>query len=93
MTLLRIANVIAWGLLFAYMIPGAWEAAKGHATRLGDPLRLGVATVALLMVGLHGRWLLIPDNDAVWMSLYVMSILTAGYVAYLAHAYGRGPRI
>ncbi len=93
MTPLIILNVIAWGALLIYMIPGAWSAARGMAARRGDPMRLGVAIVALLMSSFFLRRLLAPGSDVAFNILSVLSIVTACYIAFLAHAYGRGPRL
>jgi hypothetical protein len=92
MTALRILNVLAWGALALYMLPGAWSAAKGTMTRHGDPMRLSVLATALIMVGFTLRWLLAPGSDALWRMLYLLSIADAAYIAYLARAYGRGER-
>lgn len=93
MTLLRILNVIVWGALALYMIPGAWAAAKGTATRYGDPMRLSVLATALVMIGFFLRWLLAPDSVLLWQFLHVLSIADAIYIAMLARAYGRGKHV
>ncbi len=93
MTTLRILTIIAWGLLLLYMAPGAWSAARGKATRHGDPMRLGVALVCLLMIGFVGRWLIAPNVQSIHLTLYGLAILTAGYIAWLARGYGRGPKL
>ncbi len=92
MTPLIILNIAAWGLLLAYMLRfGAWAAVRGKSPRHGDPMRLGVAAVALVMLGFFLRRLIAPDSEIAFMSLAALSVLVAGYVARLARVYGRGP--
>ena len=93
MTALRILNIVVWGALFAYMLPGAWSAAYGGNVRRGDPMRLAVAATCLVMIGFSLRWLLAPESLLIWRTLYVLSAAVAAYIAVLARAYGRGPRV
>lgn len=93
MTPFWIANAVLWSFLFCYMAPGAWAAASGRNTRHGDPMRLAVAATAILQAGFSFRWLIGPSNEASWKALYVLSAALAIYIAYLARAYGRGPRL
>lgn len=93
MTALRILNLVVWGALALYMLPGAWTAARGSLTRHGDPMRLAVFATSLVMMGFTLRWLLAPDSEALWRLLYVLAIADAGYIGFLARAYGRGPRV
>ncbi len=92
MTPLIILNVAAWAALLAYMLMrGAVSALRGKAPRHGDPMRVGVAAVAFVMLGFFLRRLVAPDSDVAFMSLCVLSLLVAGIVAWLARSYGRGP--
>ncbi len=92
MTLLIILNIGAWGALFVYMmVRGAWSAVLRRSPRHGDPMRVGVAAVCILMLGFFIRRLLAPESEIVFMSLAALSILVAGFVAQLARSYGRGP--
>lgn len=93
MTALRVLNVAIWAGLLAYMVPGAWCAIRNREVRRGDPMRLGVACVCLIIIGGNLRFLLAPDSDALWIALYVMSAAVGLYIARLATAYGRGPKI
>ncbi len=94
MTALIIANICAWGSLLVYMLlRGAWAALRGKAPRHGDPMRVGVAAVAVVMLGFFVRRLVAPNSDLAFNSLAVLSILVAAYVASLARTYGRGPKL
>ena len=92
-TFLRIVTIIAWGIVFFFMIPGAWSAFRGRAVRRGDPMRLGVLAVAFLFVSYGIRSLVAPDFEAGRVILNALSLATAVYVWRSAHAYGRGPRL
>jgi hypothetical protein len=89
-TALRILNVIVWGSMLVYMAPAAWSAAFGKATRRGDPMRLACLAMAFVMIGFNLRWLLIPDDTAVWMALCALSAAAGVYILMLARSYGRG---
>ena len=93
MTALRVVNVLIWGALLIYMLPGAYSAAFGKAVRRGDPMRMGVAATCLVMIAANLRWLLAPDNVSLWAAVYVLSAAVAIYIAFLAKAYGRGGRL
>ena len=77
MTALRIINLIVWGAPFLYMVPGAWSAAHGMGIRVGDPMRLVSAAVALLVCGFTLRPTVAPNSNTVWAGLYV---LKSGFV-------------
>lgn len=93
MTPLRILNTVVWGVMAIYMLQGAWSAMFGPDTRRGDPMRLGCLLTAIVMVGFNIRWLFWPDAMVTWQALYVLSAGTGLYIIWLAHAYGRGPRV
>lgn len=94
MTLLRVLNIIAWASMLAYMLPGAWSAARGGVkVRRGDPMRLACAMTGIVMVGFNLRWLLAPDDQMIWKSLLVVNIALALYILALGRAYGRGPTL
>jgi hypothetical protein len=93
MTALRILNIVIWGALFVYMQPAAWSAVRARDIRRGDPMRLGVASVCMVMILGNLRWLFAPDNDALFASIYVLSSVVGLYLIRLAYAYGRGPRL
>ena len=93
MTALRILNVIAWGIVLLYMIPGAWSAGFGKDRRRGDPMRLAGAINAFLMAGFSLRWLFAPTDEMIWMALYFLCFINAIYIIVLARVYGRGSRI
>lgn len=92
MTALIVLNIAAWGALLLYMLMrGAWAAVRHDSPRHGDPMRVGVAAVAFVMLGYFLRRLIAPDSDVAFMTLSVLSIVVAAFVAWLARSYGRGP--
>lgn len=93
LTALRVINIVVWSGLLLYMIPGAHHAVTGKDVRRGDPMRLGVGAVCLVMLLGNLRWLLVPDSDLLFAAIYVLSAIVGLYVARLAHAYGRGPKL
>lgn len=93
MTELRVLNLIVWGLMALYMTTGAWSAVFGANTRRGDAMRLACFATAIVMVGFNLRWLVAPDSIWTWQALYVLSAGLGCYILWLAHAYGRGPRV
>jgi hypothetical protein len=86
---LRIINLIAWGLMLAYMLPGAWSATSGKA-RYGDPMRLACALTGIVMIGFNLRALLAPDDELTWKALLVLSAALAFFILQLGRTYGRG---
>lgn len=92
MTELRILNVVVWALVAVYMAPGAYGA-LGKRPRRGDAMRLACFVTSLIMAGFSLRWLLLPNNDAVWQALYVLAAGDGCYIAWLARTYGRGPHV
>jgi drug/metabolite transporter (DMT)-like permease len=93
LTVLRIANVGIWAALLACMFTGARSAVTGKEVRRGDPMRLGLSAVCLVMILSNVRWLLMPESDALFAAIYVLSALVGLYVIMLGRAYGRGPRL
>jgi hypothetical protein len=89
----RILNIVIWLSMMIYMAPGAWSAVTGKALRRGDPMRLACFATAFVIVGFNGRWLLAPDSEMIWQTLYALSAAVGVYIIRLAHAYGRGPRV
>jgi hypothetical protein len=93
MTALRILNLVIWGALFVYMLPSAHHVVTGKDVRRADPMRLGVAAVCVVMVLGNIRWLLAPDNEMLFATIYALSAMVGVYKIILARAYGRGPRL
>lgn len=93
LTLLRILNLLIWSGLLLYMLPGAKSAIMGRDTRRGDPMRLGLSFVCLVIIGGNLRFLLAPDSDGLWMAIYLLSAAVGLYLIRLGNAYGRGPRL
>ena len=91
--LLRWLNLVIWIGLFLYMVPAARVAIIGKDTRRGDPMRLGVAFICLVMIGGNLRWLFAPDSKSLLAVIHVFAAAAGLYTARLANAYGRGPRI
>lgn len=92
MIALRLLNLLAWGGLLIYMLPGALGA-LGSQPRRGDAMRLGTGLVALIVCGFTARWFVAPDNMLLHQALYVLSIGVALFVAWLGRAYGRGGHV
>lgn len=93
MTALRLLNLAVWGLLLLYMIPGAHHAITGKDVRRGDPMRLGVGVVSIVMVLGNIRWLAAPDNMNLLAAVHILALLAGLYIALLAKTYGRGPKL
>jgi hypothetical protein len=93
LTALRILNIAIWTGLLAYMLPAARSAVTGRDTRRGDPMRLGVASVCLVIILGNIRWLIAPDSQPLFLALYVLTAIVGVYKIILARTYGRGPRL
>lgn len=89
MTELRILNLITWGIMLSYMLPGAWSATTSRA-RYGDPMRLACVLTAVVMIGFNLRALLAPDDELLWKALLVLSAALAVFILKLGLTYGRG---
>lgn len=89
MTALRIINLLCWGTMLAYMLPGAWSAVTSRA-RYGDPMRLACALTAVIVIGFNLRWLLVPDDQLLWKALLTLSAVVALFILRLGVTYGRG---
>lgn len=86
---LRVINLIAWGIMLAYMLPGALSSTTGKA-RYGDPMRLACGLTAVVMIGFNLRALLLPDDELIWKGLLVLSAALALFILQLGRTYGRG---
>lgn len=93
MTALRIINLIVWLSLAVYMLPAVISSFCGVNTRYGDPMRVAVFATCLVIAGFSLRWLIAPENEAMWRVLYILSAADALYIALLARTYGRGHRV
>jgi hypothetical protein len=93
LTALRVANLLVWGALFAYMVPAARHAVTGKDVRRADPMRLSVAAVCIVMILGNLRWLIAPENMNMLGAVSVLSLLVGIYKIILARTYGRGPRL
>lgn len=92
MIALRILNLIAWGVMLAYMLPGAWSATGGRA-RYGDPMRLACALTAFVFIGFNSYWLANANSaprDPFMAALLVLSVALAVFILKLGRTYGRG---
>lgn len=90
---LRIALLITWSTVAAFMATGAWCAMTRRGVRRGDPMRLACFVTALIFIGYSLRALLAPSSDLAWQSLHLLSMADAGFIIALGHAYGRGPHV
>jgi uncharacterized membrane protein YeiH len=88
-----ISTLVVWIVVGIYAFRGAFSAAVFASHRRGDPMRLAVFLVAVIMAGGTLRWILAPDNETLWKAVYVVAVLTAIYIVRLMHAYGRGPDV
>lgn len=93
LTALRLINVAIWTALLVYMLPGAHHAVTGKDVRQWDPWRLSVAFVSLCIVLSSLRWLLAPNNHALFVAVYVLTAIVGAYKIILARTYGRGPKL
>jgi hypothetical protein len=89
MTVLRIINLVCWGAMLAYMLPGAW-ASLGRRARYGDPMRLACALTGFVVIGFNLRWLIAPNDVVLWKGLLVLSSALAIFILHLGLTYGRG---
>lgn len=93
MTALRVINLLIWSGLFFYMLPGAWAALRGREVHRGDPMRLSVAMVSLVIIFGNLRFLFAADNEDLFAAIYVLCAAIGLYKFRLAHLYGRGPLV
>lgn len=94
MTALRILNLITWGIMLVYMLPGAWSATTAQA-RYGDPMRLACAATAFVFIGFNLYWVFGPrahssPSDPLMNSLLMLSAALALFILKLGRTYGRG---
>lgn len=97
MTALRVLNLVVWGSMLAYMLPGAWTATTGKA-RYGDPMRLACALTAVVFISFNLYWIFGPaanaaPADPLMNALLVLSAALALYILQLGRTYGRGARL
>ena len=97
MTALRILNLIVWGVMLAYMTPGAWCATTIRA-RYGDPMRLACALTAVLFIAFNLYWMFGPSShaapsDPLMNGLLVLSAALGAFILKLGSTYGRGARL
>jgi hypothetical protein len=93
LTALRLLNVLIWTGLLLYMLPGARQAVIGTGVRRSDPWQLSVAFISVAIVLGNLRFLLAPDNDAMFAAVYVLTAIVGVYKIVLARTYGRGPHL
>ena len=97
MTELRILNLIVWGVMLAYMTPGAWCATSTRA-RYGDPMRLACALTAIVFIAFNLYWIFGPrahaaPTDPLMNALLLLSAALGGFILKLGTTYGRGQRL
>ena len=88
MTLLWWLNTIVWSVVAVVMLPAAVRAAT-PTCRGDDPWRLMAFVSSLMMGGFSLRWIVAPDNIALWKLLYILSAGLAVYIIVIARILGR----
>lgn len=91
LTALRVLNVLIWGGMAVFMARGAWAQATKREVRRGDPMRLACFATGIVVAGFCLRWLILPENDAVFVMLYLLAAAVGVYIVKLGRDYGRGP--
>ena len=91
MDLLRLACMAAWAIVALSVLPSAYRAIRQRACE-NDPFRAAFAFVGLLLMGFNLRWLIAPEDVAVWLALHGISLLLALYVFRVCRAHGPGRR-
>lgn len=89
MTALFVVAGAIWTAVLIYALPGALSA-FGKAPRRGDPMRAGVACVAVMVLSGAIRWLFAPDDMSLLAAVFVLVCGTGCFVLILMRAYGRG---
>lgn len=94
MIALRILNIVVWGVMLAYMAPGA-IASVTRAARYGDPMRLACSLTAIIFIGFNLYWLFGPSahtapSDSLMKALLLLSAALGAYILKLGLTYGRG---
>jgi hypothetical protein len=92
MTALFILAGIIWACVLVYALPGALSA-FGRSPRRGDPMRAGVACIALMVLSGAMRWLLAPDDLSLLAAVFVLVCCTGVFVLILMRTYGRGGHV
>lgn len=92
MVALYILAILIWGAALIYAAPGA-VSSFGRSPRRGDPMRLGVAMVAITILLGSLRWLLAPESESLLAVVFVLACGTGCFVLRLMRAYGRGGRV
>lgn len=93
LTALRVLNLVVWTVLLFYMLPSSRHAVFGKDMRRGDPMRLSVAAVCVVMILGNLRWLMAPGSQTLLAGITALSLAVGCFKIALARAYGRGPRI
>lgn len=92
MTVLFVLGLCVWAIVLTYSLPSAMSA-FGRTPRKGDPMRAGVAVVAVIFVAGSLRWLVAPDSEGILSAIFVLVIGAGFFVLWLMRSYGRGPNV
>ena len=89
MTALFLVALLIWSAVLIYALPGAL-AAFGRSPRHGDPMRAGVAVVAIVFLCGSLLRLFAVTDETIIAGLFVAVIGTGLFVMWLMKTYGRG---
>lgn len=85
-------NALLWGAVFIWMAPTVWHVLTGTTKNRHAPLRIAIASEAVMMFCFSVRWLVAPHDMILWKTIYVLSLANAVLLANIAKAYGREPK-
>lgn len=80
---LRVGCLVLWAGAAVALAPGALRYVRGRFTGCDD-YRTALFFTALLFIGGLGRWLLMPEDHQIFLSLTAMTAVLAVYVLILA---------
>jgi hypothetical protein len=80
---LRVASLILWTVAAIVLAPSAYRYIRGEF-RAVDEYRSAFFFTALLFVGSLSRWLIMPEDQQLFISLMVLTAVLGAYVILLA---------
>jgi hypothetical protein len=85
---LRVACLVLWAVVAAITAPVAVRVIRGRYTDEDEHQSFKFFT-ALLFIGSLGRWLIFPDNQGLFLGLYLLTATLAIYALVLIRQYWR----